>query len=154
MFNQLIDTPIGWLNIKASDKGVVAIEFNADQAASQKMNTVTQQCFEQLSEYFTGVRKVFSVPLDMQGTAFQHQVWLALEQIDFGLTCSYTDIAVGVGSPKAVRAVGAANGRNPVPIIVPCHRVIGRSGKLTGYAGGIDTKAWLLTHEGADFLSK
>ncbi|MGF1873894.1 methylated-DNA--[protein]-cysteine S-methyltransferase [Photobacterium frigidiphilum] len=154
MFNQLIDTPIGWLNIKASDKGVVAIEFNADQAASQKMNTVTQQCFEQLSEYFTGVRKVFSVPLDMQGTAFQYQVWLALEQIDFGLTCSYTDIAVGVGSPKAVRAVGAANGRNPVPIIVPCHRVIGRSGKLTGYAGGIDTKAWLLTHEGADFLSK
>ncbi|PSU50477.1 cysteine methyltransferase [Photobacterium frigidiphilum] len=154
MFNQLIDTPIGWLNIKASDKGVVAIEFNADQAASQKMNTVTQQCFEQLSEYFTGVRRVFSVPLDMQGTAFQHQVWLALEQIDFGLTCSYTDIAVGVGSPKAVRAVGAANGRNPVPIIVPCHRVIGRSGKLTGYAGGIDTKAWLLTHEGANFLSK
>jgi methylated-DNA-[protein]-cysteine S-methyltransferase len=153
MFNQLIYTPIGWLNIKASDKGVVAIEFNADQAAPQKMNTVTQQCFEQLSEYFTGVRKVFSVSLDMQGTAFQHQVWLALEQIDFGQTCSYTDIAIGVGSPKAVRAVGAANGRNPVPIIVPCHRVIGRSGKLTGYAGGVDTKAWLLTHEGADFIS-
>jgi methylated-DNA-[protein]-cysteine S-methyltransferase len=154
MFNQLIETPIGWLNIKASDKGVVAIEFNADQAASQKMNSVTQQCFVQLNEYFTGVRKVFSVSLDMQGTAFQHQVWFALEQIEFGQTCSYTDIAVGVGSPKAVRAVGAANGRNPVPVIVPCHRVIGRSGKLTGYAGGIDTKAWLLAHEGANFLSK
>jgi methylated-DNA-[protein]-cysteine S-methyltransferase len=154
MFNQLIETPIGWLNIKASDKGVVAIEFNADQAASQKMNSVTQQCFAQLNEYFTGVRKVFSVSLDMQGTAFQHQVWFALEQIEFGQTCSYTDIAVGVGSPKAVRAVGAANGRNPVPVIVPCHRVIGRSGKLTGYAGGIDTKAWLLAHEGANFLSK
>jgi methylated-DNA-[protein]-cysteine S-methyltransferase len=154
MFNQLIHTPIGWLNIKASDKGVVAIEFNADQAASQKMNTVTQQCFEQLSEYFSGVRKVFSVSLDMQGTDFQQQVWQALEQVEFGQTCSYTDIAIGMGSPKAVRAVGAANGRNPVPVIVPCHRVIGRSGKLTGYAGGIDTKAWLLTHEGANFLSK
>ena len=101
----------------------------------------------ELAEYFAGKRKTFSVPLDMRGTSFQKNVWHALLAIPFGETRSYGQLAKQLGSPQAMRAVGAANGRNPISIVVPCHRVIGSSGKLTGFAGGLETKAWLLTLE-------
>jgi methylated-DNA-[protein]-cysteine S-methyltransferase len=102
---------------------------------------------QQLDEYFDGTREVFDVPLDLQGSPFQVEVWTALTAIPYGQTTSYAAIAQAVGRPAAVRAVGAANGRNPISIIVPCHRVIGADGRLTGYGWGVDRKAWLLDHE-------
>ena len=147
MNNQLLHTPIGWLNIVTDETAVTAIEFDADPAAGQKPNAISRQCCQQLEAYFKGDIKDFDVPLKMAGTDFQRQVWQALNLVPFGETCSYADIANRIGNPKAVRAVGAANGKNPIPIIVPCHRVIGSSGKLTGYAGGLDLKVWLLEHE-------
>ncbi|MFB9933932.1 methylated-DNA--[protein]-cysteine S-methyltransferase [Photobacterium aphoticum] len=145
--NQVIATPIGWLNVIADDTAVLTIAFDVDPDSVQHPNSVTAQCCLQLAEYFAGERTQFSVPLSAQGTAFQHRVWQALQALDYGATCSYADIAYAIENPKAVRAVGAANGKNPIPIIVPCHRVIGSSGKLTGYAGGLDKKVWLLDHE-------
>src|SRR5262249_60006260 len=103
----------------------------------------------QLGEYFAGRRKVFDLELDFAGTAFQKSVWQALLTIPFGETRSYAEVARQIGNPAAVRAVGAANGRNPISIVAPCHRVIGSTGKLTGFAGGLDVKARLLAHEGA-----
>ncbi|MGF1700468.1 methylated-DNA--[protein]-cysteine S-methyltransferase [Photobacterium makurazakiensis] len=147
MNNQLINSPIGWLNIIADDKSVSMIEFDAQPHQPQSPNTMTKRCCDQLAEYFAGERTGFDVPLNMQGTDFQRTVWQALNSVGYGETCSYGDIANLIGNPKAVRAVGAANGKNPIPIIVPCHRVIGSSGKLTGYAGGLDMKVWLLAHE-------
>ncbi|PSU13937.1 cysteine methyltransferase [Photobacterium gaetbulicola] len=147
MSNQLINTPIGWLNVRASGGAITAIEFAVDPELEQQPSETTAHCCRQLAEYFNGQREHFEVKLDMAGTDFQKTVWLALGGIEYGETCSYGDIANHIGNPKAVRAVGAANGKNPVPIIVPCHRVIGRSGKLTGYAGGLDIKVWLLEHE-------
>jgi methylated-DNA-[protein]-cysteine S-methyltransferase len=102
----------------------------------------------QLDEYFAGARLEFDLPLDAQGTPFQRRVWTALAEIPFGQTISYAELARRVGDVKAVRAVGAANGRNPIPIIVPCHRVIGANGSLVGFGGGLERKQWLLEHEG------
>ncbi|UXI03447.1 methylated-DNA--[protein]-cysteine S-methyltransferase [Photobacterium sp. TY1-4] len=147
MNNQHLDTPIGRLNIVANDEAVTAIEFDADPSVQQVPNAITRLCCEQLSDYFAGNRTDFDVPLDAHGTRFQHQVWQALIAIPYGETCSYSAIAHQINNPKAVRAVGAANGRNPIPVIVPCHRVIGSSGQLTGYAGGLDIKIWLIEHE-------
>jgi len=107
----------------------------------------SEEC-QQLAEYFDGTRKVFTLKLSPTGTAFQRQVLDALQEIPFGITCSYRDIAERIGRPKAVRAVGAANGRNPIPIVIPCHRVIGADGSLTGFGGGLAAKSWLLSHEG------
>ncbi|MBC9786055.1 methylated-DNA--[protein]-cysteine S-methyltransferase [Heliobacterium chlorum] len=104
-------------------------------------------CLQQLDEYFRGTRKDFNVKLNPQGTQFQKQVWRKLPDIPYGKTASYKDIAEAVGNPKAVRAVGGANSQNPISIIVPCHRIIGSNGKLTGYAGGLWRKEWLLAHE-------
>jgi methylated-DNA-[protein]-cysteine S-methyltransferase len=101
----------------------------------------------QLGEYFAGTRTRFDLPLEARGSEFEKKVWRALEKIPYGKTRSYLDLAKAIGSPKACRAVGAANGRNPLPIVVPCHRVIGADGKLTGFAGGIEKKAKLLDHE-------
>ncbi|KLV09559.1 cysteine methyltransferase [Photobacterium aquae] len=147
MSNQLINTPIGWLNVLANNSAVTEIAFDAPADLAQNPSPLTQQCCLQLAEYFAGERSEFELPLEMAGTAFQKTVWQALKQVGYGETCSYADIAREIGNPKAVRAVGAANGKNPIPIIVPCHRVIGSSGKLTGYAGGLDIKVWLLDHE-------
>lgn len=105
------------------------------------------QAAEQLSEYFAGARREFDLPLDPDGTEFQHRVWEQLRQIPFGETRTYGQIAKVLGDPNASRAVGLANGRNPISIIVPCHRVIGVNQKLTGYAGGLEAKSWLLAHE-------
>ncbi len=104
---------------------------------------------QQLSEYFEGARQQFSLPLAPPGTAFQHRVWLALQQVPYGTTVTYQDLAERLGKPTAARAVGSANGCNPIAIIVPCHRVIGRDGRLRGYASGLHIKRQLLQHEGA-----
>ena len=112
-------------------------------------NLITQTTQSQLQEYFAGDRTSFDLPLAPKGTEFQVEVWRALLDVAAGDTASYADIAKTINRPKAVRAVGAANGQNPIGIIVPCHRIIGSNGKLTGYAFGLDRKAWLLRHEGA-----
>jgi len=104
---------------------------------------------EQLKEYFAGMRTTFDLPLEPSGTAFQLNVWQLLRTIPYGVTTSYGELARRLGEPKASRAVGAANGANPIPIIVPCHRVVGSRGELTGFGGGIERKRWLLEHEGA-----
>ena len=113
----------------------------------EPQNPLLQDTMRQLQEYFAGTRKSFSIPLDLQGTDFQKKVWNVLLSIPYGETRSYSDIARAIGKPDAVRAVGAANGRNPLSIIVPCHRVIGQNGSLTGYAGGLEIKKMLLDLE-------
>ena len=150
-----VETPVGALRLVASETGLAAILWSTDQlrrvpleALSKSTNNPWLDKAEtQLHEYFAGQRKCFDVPLDLRGTSFQRQVWQALLQIPFGETRTYGEIAAGIGTPDAVRAVGAANGRNPVSIVVPCHRVIGASGKLTGFAGGLQAKQYLLAHE-------
>lgn len=144
-----VKTPIGWLQIHATDTAITALDFDAEPRTPVHPNALTDQCKQQLTEYFAGRRQDFDLPLAGQGTAFQKSVWQALTRIPYGTTCCYMDIATAIGDRKAVRAVGAANGRNPIPIIVPCHRVIGRDGSLIGFGGGLDKKEWLLKHEGA-----
>lgn len=152
-FSDFLETPIGYLWISASDKGLTALAFKEFKPDSINQNKITEQAKGELTEYFAGQRQVFSVPLAAKGTDFQTQVWNTLSTIPFGKTCSYLDIATTIGNVKACRAVGAANGKNPIPVIVPCHRVIGANQKLTGFAGGLGRKAWLLKHENA-FESK
>jgi methylated-DNA-[protein]-cysteine S-methyltransferase len=152
---KVIDSPVGELKLVASDKGLVAILWENDsprrvrlsELVANEKHPVLVETEHQLDEYFAGKRKAFSVPFDMRGTRFQQDVWAALLAIPFGETRSYGQLAKQLGNPRASRAVGAANGKNPVSIIVPCHRVIGSSGKLTGFAGGLDTKAHLLNLE-------
>jgi methylated-DNA-[protein]-cysteine S-methyltransferase len=153
---KMIDSPVGKLKLVASDKGLVAILWENDKPHRVRLSELTEdgkhpillETERQLRDYFAGKRKAFSVALDMRGTSFQKNVWEALLAIPFGETRSYGQLAKQLGNPKAMRAVGAANGRNPISIIVPCHRVIGSSGKLTGFAGGLETKAHLLHLEG------
>ena len=149
-------SPAGTLKLVGSDAGLAAILWEDDdprrvrlEAASKDENhPVLIEAQRQLNEYFAGQRKAFSVKLDLRGTPFQKKVWQAMLGIPFGETRTYGELARQIGDPKAVRAVGAANGRNPIAIIGPCHRVIGASGKLTGYAGGLPVKALLLRLEG------
>lgn len=148
-FTDYITTPIGFLWIEANEQGLFALTFKETRVEQINPNAMTELAKQQLLEYFSEKRRSFSIPLAATGTEFQQSVWQALGQIPFGETCSYLDIAKSIGNPKACRAVGAANGKNPIPIIVPCHRVIGSNQKLTGFAGGLDRKAWLLTHENA-----
>jgi len=153
-YQQCLKSPIGTLQICANETSVTAILFQPEDDFTEHKNTVTHNACLQLAEYFSGTRKDFDLPLDAAGTEFQRTVWLQLRKIPYGEICNYGDIANRIHNPKAVRAVGAANGRNPIPIIVPCHRVIGANGKLTGFAGGLSSKAWLLQHEGqADLLA-
>jgi methylated-DNA-[protein]-cysteine S-methyltransferase len=152
---KIIPSPVGELKLIASDTGLVAILWKNDNPKRMKVGTsvekqdhpVLLETERQLQEYFAGRRKSFSLKLDLQGSKFQNNVWQALLGVPFGETRSYGQLARQLGSPRAMRAVGAANGRNPISIIVPCHRVIGASGKLTGFAGGLETKAHLLELE-------
>ena len=152
---KMMESPVGKLKLVASDKGLVAIlwendrpnRVRLDEPVANENHPVLVETERQLGEYFAGKRKTFSVALDMRGTRFQKDVWEALCAIPFGETRSYGQLAKQLGNPRATRAVGAANGRNPVSIIVPCHRVIGSSGKLTGFAGGLEVKARLLSLE-------
>lgn len=150
---QYLDTPIGRLRLVSSDAHLTAIEFEGRHRNtnndSESSDAVLERAIDQLRQYFAGCREQFDLPLAPAGTAFQRAVWTALAAIPWGELRSYADIARAIDKPTAVRAVGAANGRNPLPIIVPCHRVIGSNGSLTGFAGGLDIKRQLLYLEGS-----
>lgn len=150
---------LGIITLQANDKGLQGCWFETHTTCPDNLGElqpeqpILQQAQQELTEYFAGHRKDFTVPLAPHGTEFQKKVWRALSTIGFGKTCAYRDLAEQIGKPTAMRAVGAANGRNPISIIVPCHRVIGRDGKLTGYAGGLERKQWLLLHEGIELAN-
>ncbi|HMK23955.1 MAG TPA: methylated-DNA--[protein]-cysteine S-methyltransferase [Terriglobales bacterium] len=151
-----IDTPIGPLNLAISDKGLVTVEFHragfprkTGNIAWEHSESKAAPYAKQLAEYFAGKRREFTFPLDLRGTPFQLACWHALLAIPYGETRTYADIARAVGKPQAFRAVGMANNRNPIAIVVPCHRVIASDGTLCGYGGGLDVKRRLLELEGA-----
>ena len=156
------ESPIGWIEIAGSPAGVSELSFVEPEEARPghgKMSSPPAplpaplaECLTQLDEYFRGVRTAFAVKLDLRGTAFQTRVWAELLKVKFGHTTTYKALAAAVGNPASTRAVGGANHRNPVSIIVPCHRVVGSDGRLTGYGGGLWRKDWLLRHEGHDRL--
>ena len=144
-----INSPIGLLRITGSDRCIFEIAFveKATQSSSKPPKEV-YKCATQLKEYFASKRKAFNLTLKPVGTDFQQSVWSELCKFPFGKTTTYAKQAEKFGNRKAIRAIGATNGKNPIPIVIPCHRVIGSNGNLTGYAGGIDKKEWLLKHEG------
>jgi len=146
-----VNSPVGPLLAAVSDRGLAALEFGRGQipAGWVESDEKTAPYVRQLKEYFAGRRRQFDLPLDLRGTDFQKRCWRELLKIPYGETRSYADIARAIGNPAAVRAVGLANGQNPIAIIVPCHRVIGSDGSLTGYGGGLETKRKLLELEGA-----
>lgn len=155
------DSPIGRLEILASEKGITEIRFaggapkktGTGKAPAKKparpANPILAACVRELDEYFAGRRTEFTVPLDLEGTPFRKKVWAKLLKVPCGWTTTYGELAKAVGRPGASRAVGGANHHNPVSIIVPCHRVVGAGGSLTGYGGGLARKRWLLEHERA-----
>jgi methylated-DNA-[protein]-cysteine S-methyltransferase len=147
-----LTTPLGLLEICASELGIRSIHFREKALHPESKNNHIEMALSQLISYFAGQTNGFDLLLDAQGTEFQKQVWHQLYQIPYGQTCSYSDIAKRLNNKKAVRAVGAANGKNPISIVVPCHRVIGANGTLTGYAGGLERKAWLLRLEKGDLF--
>jgi methylated-DNA-[protein]-cysteine S-methyltransferase len=148
-----IDTPVGPLTLLASDAGLRYVLWRGDSVdpagdvVDDPDHPVLVAVIAQLEEYFAGERQEFDLPLDPQGTPFQLAAWEALRTIRYGETVTYGEQARRLGDARKARAIGAANGRNPISIIVPCHRVIGSDGSLTGFGGGIENKAWLLTHE-------
>lgn len=146
-----INSPVGVLAIEGTEKAITAVQFLNGTEIKEPLRDdspdVMKACVRQLEEYFQGKREVFDLTYELNGTTFQTNVWQALTTIPFGETASYKDIAVIIGNEKAVRAVGSANGKNKISIIIPCHRIIGTNGKLTGYAGGMERKGWLLAHE-------
>lgn len=170
LFVNEMDSPLGTLTIVATERGVCHIHFGDLETCTaalraklrkqgltgefirceeQSANDTLHSVCEQLHDYFKGERIQFDVPLDLSGTPFQRKVWEALREIQYGETRSYKQIAESIGAPKAVRAIGGANNQNPLPIIVPCHRVIGSNGAMVGYGGGLDKKEILLNLEGA-----
>lgn len=169
-------SPLGWLRLTASERALQSIEFEPnhpappDHAASPNHPTppdqpnpptptneladyhpLLSQAKQQLQEYFAGQRTVFSLPLEPIGTDFQQLVWRGLQNIGFGQTMAYRELAAHIQRPRAMRAVGGANGCNPLPIIIPCHRVIAANGNIGGYSAGLERKRWLLRHEGHNF---
>ncbi len=156
------ESPIGLLEVRGGDRGVSGVTFvdapaprapRSARGGKGPLPAPLADCLTQLDEYFRGRRRTFSVKLDLGGTAFRKKVWRALRDVRFGKMVSYKDIARNVGNPAGTRAVGGANHSNPVSIIVPCHRVVGSDGRLTGYGGGLWRKEWLLRHEGNDLSS-
>lgn len=147
------ESPIGELLVLGDGEAVHSLLMNGDGEFEARKSTLTRDqaayadAIGQLGEYFAGERSDFKLDLRPSGTEFQRAVWAALREIPFGETRSYGDIAESIGKPKAARAVGGANNKNPIAVVVPCHRVIGSSGAMVGYAGGLDRKVWLLTHE-------
>jgi methylated-DNA-[protein]-cysteine S-methyltransferase len=143
-----VHTPIGTACIEGDNSGVKVISvLEADEKLTEIVPEPLEEVVYQLNEYFEGKRRSFDLQLNPVGTAFQKRVWAALQEIPFGKTLSYLELAVKLGDAKAIRAVAAANGKNPLWIVIPCHRVIGSDGALTGYAGGLHRKKWLLDHE-------
>jgi methylated-DNA-[protein]-cysteine S-methyltransferase len=153
LVQRILPSPLGPLRLVASDLALVGIYFPEHRPAPAHAgddvarHPLLDHAARELDEYFAGRRRQFTVALDPHGTAFQRAVWRALADIRFGEQRSYADLARAIGNPRAVRAVGAANGRNPLSIVLPCHRVVATGGALTGYAGGLPAKKWLLAHE-------
>jgi methylated-DNA-[protein]-cysteine S-methyltransferase len=156
LYETTMESPVGPLRLIASDEGLRAVLWPDEDPARVRIDgpidtdpthPILGAAVDQLTEYFNGDRTEFDLPLDSAGTEFQSACWSALQEIPYGSTVSYGEQAGMIGRPTAVRAVGAANGRNPLSIVVPCHRVVAADGSLTGFAGGIDTKSWLLKHE-------
>ncbi|REB08104.1 methylated-DNA--[protein]-cysteine S-methyltransferase [Sporosarcina sp. BI001-red] len=144
-------SPIGVIEIVGTEEAIVSILFSDTEVVRSELKDSTFQvvkdCYNELDEYFNGTRIEFTVPYTNEGTEFRRNVWQALTEIPYAQTASYRDIACSVGNEKAVRAVGTANGKNQLSILIPCHRIIGSNGTLTGYAGGLWRKEWLLAHE-------
>lgn len=167
IFYHRLDMPIGSVLVAASDLGLCYLSLSERKSdnfidwagkkysganVEEKHNSLLASVETQLTEYFAGKREAFSIALDLKGTVFQRRVWHVLMQIPYGSTVSYKDVAIAAGNPAAVRAVGQANNRNPVAIIVPCHRVVGSDGRLIGYGGGLDVKSRLLELEGVKII--
>jgi methylated-DNA-[protein]-cysteine S-methyltransferase len=142
-------SPIGEHQIESEDEKITTLRFLWDSKVSEVRTSVINQCISELSDYFSGRRKFFSFEMNPRGSEFQLKVWHELLNIPFGKTISYQELAIRMGDVKSIRAVGLANGQNPIAIAIPCHRVIGKSGDLIGYGGGLERKVWLLQHEGA-----
>lgn len=144
----IIKSPLGFIKISGDEDGISAISIlNSEEKVTDIIPIELEDCVHQLNEYFEGKRTQFDLALNPEGTDFQKRVWDALQTIPYGKTCSYLELAQQLGDVKAIRAVANANGKNPLWIVVPCHRVIGSDGSLTGYAGGLYRKKWLLEHE-------
>lgn len=144
----IINSPLGFTKITGDANGIASISvLNSEETITSIIPEVLEDCVYQLNEYFNGTRENFDLNLNPQGTDFQKTVWNALLTIPFGKTTTYLALSKQLGDPKAIRAVANANGKNPIWIIIPCHRVIGSDGSLTGYAGGLHRKKWLLEHE-------
>jgi len=149
LYVKYVESLIGIIEIAGTADAITDLNFvDKRQKSDLPSNAVLDETARQLREYFNGDREEFNVPLKLEGTDFQKMVWRTLLKVHYGKKISYKYLAEAVGNPKAVRAVGAANGKNPISIIVPCHRIIGSDGSLTGYGGGIWRKEWLLRHEG------
>ena len=142
-------TPVEELLIESDGDKIITVNFIKEAREAENPTPATDHCIRELDEYFFKGRKFFTVELELRGTAFQKTVWSELLTIPYGTTVSYEAIALRIGDIKSIRAVGVANGQNPIAIIVPCHRVIGKNGELVGYGGGLENKEWLLYHEGA-----
>jgi methylated-DNA-[protein]-cysteine S-methyltransferase len=155
-YSTVIESPVGELTVVATDIGVRAILWDVDTEGRVPLPELVERpghpiitlAIGQLIEYFDGTRTTFDLPMDLRGTDFQVKNWRALADIPFGTTATYAEQARRLGRPGAARAIGSATGRNPLSIVLPCHRVMGSDGSLTGFAGGLDTKRWLLRHEG------
>ena len=148
MIGAVLDSPVGRLRVEADENVITTIFFHAEEPVSRgRLTGVLAELDAQLRLYFSGQLEAFDLPLAPKGTSFQQDVWNALTRIPYGETRSYADIAKNIGRPDAVRAVGAANGQNPIPIVIPCHRVIGMNGRLVGFGGGLETKKRLLLLE-------
>ena len=148
VYTTFYSSPIGFIEITGNENGIASLYFvDNKNKNSIEIHPSLKECVFQLDEYFNGIRKEFVLKLDLKGTEFQKKVWKQLEKIPFGKTKSYLQISKQIGDSNATRAVGNANGSNPISILIPCHRVIGSNGKLTGYGGGLWRKEWLLNHE-------
>lgn len=147
MFEHVIQSPIGPLTLTGTEEALTRLSFGGGQAGAGSPSPALELAARELAEYFAGARREFTVPLAPEGTAFQLAVWSALREIPYGATASYRDIAVRLGKPGGAVAVGQANSRNPIPIIIPCHRIIGAGGQLVGYTGGLEIKRFLLRLE-------
>jgi methylated-DNA-[protein]-cysteine S-methyltransferase len=145
-FISILSSPVGPIEIRATNSGIRSIGY-LGESSEERPNDLSKECSNQLREYFGGLRQTFDVPFALEGTSFEQSVWSELTRIPYGSTRSYIEIARKLDNPGAIRAVGRANGKNRLNIIVPCHRVIGSNGSLTGYGGGIPRKQWLLDHE-------
>jgi methylated-DNA-[protein]-cysteine S-methyltransferase len=148
LYYAYLNSPIGLIEIGGTAQEILSLYFVDERRREAASHTTVDDAARQVGEYFAGTRREFELNLAFHGTAFQERVWRQLLTVPYGRVASYQDIADAIGQPKAVRAVGAANGQNPISILVPCHRIIGSDGKLVGYGGGLWRKEWLLRHEG------